>query len=80
VRDGDVTATTLAQSIKKKLPRPILIENADADAKDIYFFDIHVLAMILSQGDLRCTKRGAGGYQLFVLSIRLPRYQLFVIG
>jgi hypothetical protein len=34
---------------QKETPAPDLIENADADAKNIYFFDIHLSALILSQ-------------------------------
>ena len=44
---------------QKKHPRPILIENAEADAKNIYFFDIHVLAPSLSHTDLPAQRREA---------------------
>jgi hypothetical protein len=49
-RDGDIAATMPAQSIKKKLARPILVENTNSNAQDVYSLNFHLLAPSLSQG------------------------------
>ena len=41
-RDGYVAASTVAYSLEQELSRTILVENTDADAEHVYFFDFHL--------------------------------------